>query len=87
MTRFPSGPPAPSAGAKAPPTDAAPGPGTDDNKFRLVTLASQRCKQLQNGARPRVEPGDHKAQRIATLEVIAGAISWSLTELPVRVPA
>jgi len=59
----------------------------DENKFRLVTLAFQRCKQLQNGARPRVDPGDHKSQRVAMLEVMAGMISWSLTELPLRKPA
>ena len=68
-------------------TDAAAGAAGDENKFRLVTLAFQRCKQLQNGARPRVEPGDHKSQRIAMLEVMAGAISWSLTEKPGREPA
>jgi len=66
---------------------APPAEPKDENKFRLVTLAFQRCKQLQNGARPRVEPGDHKSQRIAMLEVMAGTISWSLTPLPVRGPA
>ena len=71
---------APSAGTK--PTNVVIAAATDDNKFRLVTLAFQRAKQLQNGARPRVEPGDHKSQRIAMLEVLAGAISWSLTEKP-----
>jgi DNA-directed RNA polymerase omega subunit len=75
MTAFPSGLPAPSAEPK------------DENKFRLVTLAFQRCKQLQHGARPRVEPGDHKSQRIAMLEVMAGTISWSLTAKPERGPA
>jgi DNA-directed RNA polymerase omega subunit len=84
MKSLPSGPSAGKKGAVTNPVMAA---ATDDNKFRLVTLAFQRCKQLQNGARPRVEPGDHKSQRIAMLEVLAGAISWSLTDLPVPVRA
>jgi DNA-directed RNA polymerase omega subunit len=48
--------------------------------FHLVIVASQRAKQLAAGARPRVEPGRHRAPRIALLEVAAGLVSWSLTE-------
>jgi DNA-directed RNA polymerase omega subunit len=48
-----------------------------ENKFRLVILSFQRARQLQNGARPRVESGGHKPARIAMLEVLAGLISWS----------
>lgn len=59
--------------------DAAVGSAGDENKFRLVTLAFQRSKQLQDGARPRVDPGDHKSPRVAMLEVMAGTISWGLT--------
>lgn len=81
MKSLPSKSSAPSAGTKGP-TNVVIAAATDDNKFRLVTLAFQRAKQLQNGARPRVEPGDHKSQRIAMLEVLAGAISWTLTEKP-----
>jgi DNA-directed RNA polymerase subunit K/omega len=44
-----------------------------------VTLALQRAKQLQNGARPRVDPGSHKLLRVALLEVTAGMISWDVT--------
>jgi DNA-directed RNA polymerase omega subunit len=49
------------------------------NKFRLVTLALQRARQLKDGARPRVEPGGHKILRVALLEVMAGTVSWSVT--------
>lgn len=49
------------------------------NKFCLVTVTFQRAKQLQNGARPRVETGGHKFQRVAQLEVMAGLVSWSVT--------
>lgn len=84
MKSLPSRSSAPSAGTKGATNDVVIAAATDDNKFRLVTLAFQRCKQLQNGARPRVEPGDHKSQRIAMLEVLAGAVSWSLMDLPLR---
>ena len=82
MKSLPSKSTAPSAKG---PTSVVIAAATDDNKFRLVTLAFQRAKQLQNGARPRVEPGDHKSQRIAMLEVLAGAISWDLMDA-VRAP-
>jgi DNA-directed RNA polymerase omega subunit len=67
------------------PATVAPAPlvgFSDDspNKFRLVTLVSQRAKQLQNGARPRVETGGHKFAHVALREVMAGLISWSLLE-------
>jgi DNA-directed RNA polymerase subunit K/omega len=45
--------------------------------FHLVSVVFQRAKQLQNGARPRVDPGDHKPTRVALLEVLADTVSWS----------
>jgi DNA-directed RNA polymerase subunit K/omega len=45
--------------------------------FHLVSVVFQRAKQLQNGARPRVEAGDHKATRVALLEVLADTVSWT----------
>ena len=54
--------------------------GEADSKFRLVVLTVQRAKQLRNGARPRVEVGDHKHSRVALIEVAAGLVSWSLME-------
>ena len=45
--------------------------------FHLVSVVFQRAKQLQNGARPRVEAGHHKATRVALLEVLADTVSWT----------
>lgn len=51
-----------------------------DSKFRFITVAAQRAKQLQNGAKPRVEPRSRKPTRIAMQEVVAGAVSWEFKE-------
>ena len=51
-----------------------------DSKFRLITVAAQRAKQLQSGAKPRVESRSRKPTRIAMEEVLAGAVSWELRE-------
>jgi DNA-directed RNA polymerase subunit K/omega len=45
-------------------------------------LSFQRARQLQNGARPRVDSTSHKPARIAMLEVQAGLISWSAEPEP-----
>ena len=47
-----------------------------DSKFRFITVAAQRAKQLQNGAKPRVETRNRKSTRIAMQEVLAGTVSW-----------
>jgi DNA-directed RNA polymerase subunit omega len=49
-----------------------------ESKFRLITVAAQRAKQLQGGAKPRVESRSRKPTRIAMEEVLAGAVSWEL---------
>lgn len=56
---------------------------TLDSKYRLILIAAQRSKQLQRGARPRVEMDMqlHKPTRIALEEVRRGAVNFSLTEL------
>ena len=51
-----------------------------DSKFRFITVASQRAKQVQNGAKPRVDARSRKATRIAMQEVLAGAVSWEVRE-------
>ncbi len=59
-----------------------------DSKFRFITVASQRAKQIQNGAKPRVESRSRKATRVAMQEVLAGAISWEVKdEIPKAPPA
>ena len=54
-----------------------------DSKYRLIIVAAQRSKQLQRGARPRVEGMDtqrHKPTRVALEEVLQGKVSFNLTD-------
>jgi len=54
-----------------------------DSKFRFITVAAQRAKQLQAGAKPRVETRSRKPTRIAIDETLAEAVSWEvLDKLP-----
>ncbi len=55
---------------------------TLDSKYRLILVAAQRSKQLQKGARPRVEMDAqrHKPTRIALEEVQRGFINFSIIE-------
>jgi DNA-directed RNA polymerase subunit K/omega len=48
-----------------------------ENRFLLSAIAFQRTKQLKEGAKARVDSGDHKATYLAVLEVLANTISWS----------
>jgi DNA-directed RNA polymerase subunit omega len=52
-----------------------------DSKYRLIILAAKRSKQLQRGARPRIEIDalKHKFTRIALEEVIQGTVPFHLT--------
>ena len=67
---------------------AAAGPVEDDvplfdSKYRLIIIAAQRSKQLQRGARPRVEGMDtqrHKPTRVALEEVYQGKVSFNLID-------
>ncbi len=58
-------------------TEQAPPPEID-SKYRLIILAAKRSKQLQRGARPRIEIDQtkHKPTRIALEEVIQGTIHF-----------
>jgi len=53
-----------------------------DSKYRLILVAAQRSKQLQRGARPRVEMDSlrHKPTRIALEEVQRGMIHFSILD-------
>ena len=53
-----------------------------DSKFRFITVSAQRAKQLQIGAKPRVDTRSRKSTRIAMQEVLAGTVSWELTTEP-----
>ena len=54
-----------------------------DSKYRMIIVAAQRSKQLQRGARARVEIDNqqHKHTRVALLEVEQGKIDFTITEL------
>ncbi len=52
-----------------------------DSKYRLIILAAKRSKQLQRGARPRIDIDTlkHKNTRIALEEVISGRVNFRVT--------
>ncbi len=60
-------------------TEQAPPPEID-SKYRLIILAAKRSKQLQRGARPRIEidATKHKFTRIALEEVIQGTVPFHI---------
>jgi DNA-directed RNA polymerase subunit omega len=53
-----------------------------DSKYRLIILAAKRSKQLQRGARPRIDIDalKHKNTRIALEEVMRGRVNFSKTD-------
>jgi DNA-directed RNA polymerase subunit omega len=53
-----------------------------DSKYRLIIVAAKRSKQLQRGARPRIEldPQKHKPTRIALEEVQHGKIPFTIID-------
>jgi DNA-directed RNA polymerase subunit omega len=53
-----------------------------DSKYRLIILAAKRSKQLQRGARPRIDidAQKHKPTRIALEEVIRGRVQFDIKE-------
>ncbi|HVF54780.1 MAG TPA: DNA-directed RNA polymerase subunit omega [Pyrinomonadaceae bacterium] len=53
-----------------------------DSKYRMIIIAAQRSKQIQRGARPRVEMDTqrHKPTRVALEEVARGLVNFTLTD-------
>jgi DNA-directed RNA polymerase omega subunit len=53
-----------------------------DSKYRLIIVAAMRSKQLQRGARPRIDidPQKHKSTRIALEEVLQGKVDYSIID-------
>ena len=47
-----------------------------DSKYRLVLLAAKRSKQLQKGAKPRLQSSAKKHTRIALEEVQHGLVQY-----------
>lgn len=60
-----------------------------DSKYRLIILAAKRSKQLQRGARPRIDidPTKHKPTRIALEEVIRGKVQFHFKAIGDETPA
>ena len=56
---------------------------TMDSKYRMIIVAAQRSKQIQRGARPRVEmdPQRHKPTRIAMEEVQRGKVNFKIIDV------
>jgi DNA-directed RNA polymerase omega subunit len=53
-----------------------------DSKYRLIILAAKRSKQLQRGARPRIDIDalKHQNPRSALEEVMQGRVNFSKTD-------
>jgi DNA-directed RNA polymerase subunit omega len=49
-----------------------------DSKYRLVLLAAKRSKQLQKGAKPRVNSYAKKNTRVALEEVQRGLVQYQV---------
>ncbi len=61
--------------------------GPYGNKFEFITVAAERARQLQRGARARLETTAFKPVTIAQLEVLAGAVPFSYGPFPEELPA
>lgn len=53
---------------------------TIDSKYRKILIAAKRSKQLQKGARPRLNVPNAKYTRVALEEITHGLIQFELTE-------
>jgi DNA-directed RNA polymerase subunit omega len=59
-----------------------------DSKYRLIILAAKRSKQLQRGARPRIDidAQKHKPTRIALEEVMRGRVHFDIKDVDDELP-
>ncbi len=53
-----------------------------DSNYRYVLVAARRARQIQNGARPVVDPHSRKPCRIAEEEIQAGRVKWEVPATP-----
>ncbi len=53
-----------------------------DSKYRMIIVAAKRSKQLQRGARPRIDMDiqKHKPTRIALEEVQRGKVPFTIID-------
>jgi DNA-directed RNA polymerase omega subunit len=61
--------------------------GPFGNKFEFIAVAAERAKQLQRGARARIETMALKPVTIAQEEVLAGLVEYSYGPFPEEVQA
>lgn len=47
------------------------------SKFKFITIAALRCRQLQKGAKPRVQSRSKKFTTIAQEEVLEGHVAYA----------
>ena len=52
-----------------------------DSKFRFILVAARRARQLQAGARPRIQTAMQRWTRVAQQEVRAGMVPIEITAL------
>ncbi|MBX3280146.1 MAG: DNA-directed RNA polymerase subunit omega [Acidobacteria bacterium] len=52
-----------------------------DSKYRRILIAAKRSKQLQRGARPRIQSTSAKHTRIALEEVAQGLVDFEIYRL------
>lgn len=51
---------------------------TIDSKYRKILIAAKRSKQIQKGARPRLQMTDAKPTRVALEEVERGLVGFEI---------
>ena len=49
-----------------------------DSKYRKILIAAKRSKQIQKGARPRVQMPNNKSTRVAIEEINRGLVDFEL---------
>ena len=55
-------------------------PETFDSKFRFIVVASERARQIQGGAPPRLDTGSRKSAHIAIKEVEKDLVDFEILE-------
>lgn len=55
-------------------------PDNIDSKFRYILVCAERAKQLQNGARPRMEARSRKSTYLAMQEVTSKLINFEVSK-------
>jgi DNA-directed RNA polymerase omega subunit len=52
-----------------------------DSKYRKILIAAKRSKQIQKGARPRLNLPDSKPTKVALEEVENGLVNFEVTQM------